>query len=55
LGKTVLETATLLGLSPNTIKTHLRRVFAKTATAQQAELARVVASMGVIRYPNDHN
>jgi DNA-binding CsgD family transcriptional regulator len=55
LGKTVLETAKLLGLSPNTIKTHLRRVFAKTATARQAELARVVASMGVIRFPNNDN
>ena len=55
LGKTVLETATLLGLSPNTIKTHLRRVFAKTATARQAELARVVAWMGVIGFPNNGN
>jgi DNA-binding CsgD family transcriptional regulator len=53
LGKTVLETAKLLGLSPNTIKTHLRRVFAKTATARQAELARVVASMGVIRFSDN--
>ena len=53
LGKTVLETAKLLGLSPNTIKTHLRRVFAKTATARQAELARVVAWMGVIRFSDN--
>ena len=30
-GNTVVETAQLLKLSPNTIKTHLRRVFAKTA------------------------
>ena len=55
LGKTVPETAKLLGLSPNTIKTHLRRVFAKTATARQAELARVLAAMGVIRFTNDGN
>jgi DNA-binding CsgD family transcriptional regulator len=53
LGKTVLETAKLLGLSPNTIKTHLRRVFAKTATARQAELARVMAWMGVIRFSDN--
>jgi DNA-binding CsgD family transcriptional regulator len=53
LGKTVLETAKLLGLSPNTIKTHLRRVFAKTATARQAELARVVAWMGVIGFSDN--
>ena len=39
-GHTVGETAKLLNLFPNTIETHLRRVFAKTATARQAELAR---------------
>jgi DNA-binding CsgD family transcriptional regulator len=31
-GNTVLESAHVLKLSPNTVKTHLRRVFAKTAT-----------------------
>jgi DNA-binding CsgD family transcriptional regulator/PAS domain-containing protein len=51
-GKTVSETAQLLALSPNTIKTHLRRVFAKTATGRQAELARLMASMGTVRFPN---
>jgi DNA-binding CsgD family transcriptional regulator len=50
-GKTVDETAAALGLSPNTIKTHLRRVFAKTATSRQAELARLVASLAAIRSP----
>jgi DNA-binding CsgD family transcriptional regulator len=45
-GKTIPETARLLALSPNTIKTHLRRVFAKTATGRQAELVRLMASMG---------
>nr|WP_283815780.1 helix-turn-helix transcriptional regulator [Bradyrhizobium lablabi] len=52
-GKTMFETAQLLGLSPNTIKTHLRRVFAKTATGRQAELARLMASIGTMRFPND--
>jgi DNA-binding CsgD family transcriptional regulator len=42
-GNTILETAQLLKLSPNTIKTHLRRVFAKTATGRQAELAGLIA------------
>jgi DNA-binding CsgD family transcriptional regulator len=28
------------GLSPNTIKTHLRRIYEKTGTSRQAELAR---------------
>jgi DNA-binding CsgD family transcriptional regulator len=50
-GGTVEETARLLHLSPNTIKTHLSRVFAKTATARQAELARLVAAMGALRLP----
>jgi DNA-binding CsgD family transcriptional regulator len=54
-GKTMFETAQLLGLSPNTMKTYLRRVFAKTATGRQAELARLMASMGTIRFPNDRD
>jgi DNA-binding CsgD family transcriptional regulator len=45
-GSTIDETARLLGLSPNTIKTHLRRVFAKTGTGRQAELARLIAAIG---------
>ncbi len=36
-------------LSPNTIKTHLRRVFAKTATARQAELAGLIAAVSSVR------
>jgi DNA-binding CsgD family transcriptional regulator len=51
-GNTVIESAHLLGLSPNTIKTHLRRVFAKTATARQAELAGLIASVGAVRLPD---
>jgi DNA-binding CsgD family transcriptional regulator/PAS domain-containing protein len=51
-GNTVLETAQLLGLSPNTIKTHLRRVFAKTATGRQAELAGLIAAVGSVRLPS---
>jgi DNA-binding CsgD family transcriptional regulator len=48
-GNTVAETAQLLNLSPNTIKTHLRRVFAKTATGRQAELAGLIAAIGSVR------
>jgi DNA-binding CsgD family transcriptional regulator len=44
------EVAAGLGLSPNTIKTHLRRVFKKTGTHRQAELARLVASMAKMTY-----
>lgn len=48
-GNTIIETARSLNLSPNTIKTHLRRVFAKTATGRQAELAGLIAAIGGVR------
>jgi DNA-binding CsgD family transcriptional regulator len=51
-GNTVGETAQLLKLSPNTIKTHLRRVFAKTATGRQAELAGLIVAVGGVRLPD---
>jgi DNA-binding CsgD family transcriptional regulator len=51
-GKTISESARLLALSPNTVKTHLRRVFGKTSTSRQAELARLVASVGSLRALN---
>lgn len=50
-GSTIAETAAHLGLSPNTIKTHLRHVFAKTGTSRQAELARLMTSIGLIKAP----
>jgi DNA-binding CsgD family transcriptional regulator len=51
-GLTIPETAHRLGLSPNTVKTHLRKIFAKTGTNRQAELARLIASIGLMR-PNE--
>jgi DNA-binding CsgD family transcriptional regulator len=39
----VPEVATLLGLSRDTVKTHLRNIFAKTGTKRQADLVRFVA------------
>jgi DNA-binding CsgD family transcriptional regulator len=50
-GMTVEGMARQLQLSPNTIKTHLRRVFAKTGTRRQAELARLVALLSLVREP----
>lgn len=46
---TVAETAGHLRISPNTVKTHLRHVFAKTGITRQAELASLIASLRVVR------
>jgi DNA-binding CsgD family transcriptional regulator len=48
-GATIPETAHRLNVSPNTVKTHLRKVFAKTGTSRQTELARLIASIGIMR------
>jgi DNA-binding CsgD family transcriptional regulator/PAS domain-containing protein len=42
-GETISQTAVSNGLSENTVKTHLGRVFAKTGTSRQVDLARLVA------------
>ena len=47
-GLGIPDVALQFNLSPNTIKTHLRRVFAKTGTAGQGELTRLITSIGVI-------
>jgi DNA-binding CsgD family transcriptional regulator len=47
-GITALECASQLGLSLNTVKTHLRKVFAKTGTGRQVELACLVTSIGLL-------
>jgi DNA-binding CsgD family transcriptional regulator len=46
-GLGIPEAALQLSLSPNTIKTHLRRVFAKTGTAGQGELTRLMTSLNI--------
>jgi len=48
-GLGVPETASRLGLSPNTIKTHLRSVFYKSGTSRQTDLARLIASIGLLK------
>jgi len=51
-GTSAQEAATTLGISYNTLKTHLRHIFMKTHTRSQLELARLahrcVASLGTI-------
>jgi DNA-binding CsgD family transcriptional regulator len=44
-GRSVAEVGALLKISPNTVKTHLRRVFAKTGIHRQAELSSIIASL----------
>ena len=48
---TVEGMARQLDLPPNTIKTHLRKVFATTGTRRQAELTRLVALLSLVREP----
>jgi DNA-binding CsgD family transcriptional regulator/PAS domain-containing protein len=44
-GMSGIEVASAMNLSPNTVKSHLRNVFAKTATQRQSELARLVSAL----------
>jgi DNA-binding CsgD family transcriptional regulator len=39
----VPEVAESMGISPSTVKTHLRRLFVKTGTDRQADLVKLVA------------
>lgn len=44
-GKNRATAATALGIADSTVKTHLARVFEKTRTSEQPELAKLVASL----------
>jgi len=44
-GKNRAATAIALGIADSTVKTHLARVFEKTGTSEQPELAKLVASL----------
>jgi DNA-binding CsgD family transcriptional regulator len=48
-GLGISDTARRLKISVNTVKTHLRRVYEKTGTRRQAELSRIVATIGLVR------
>jgi len=48
LGQSTVTTARRFGISPNTVKTHLRRVFSKTRTVNQAQLAMLLTSIGAV-------
>ncbi|WP_245419451.1 helix-turn-helix transcriptional regulator [Phyllobacterium salinisoli] len=40
------KSASSLGISENTLKTHLSRIFAKTNTSRQADLVKLVSDIG---------
>lgn len=46
-GTTIPDAARELRISPNTVKTHLRRVYEKTGTCRQTELSRLMATISV--------
>ena len=48
-GATISSAARRLKVSTNTVKTHLGRVYEKTGTASKAELAHLMATIGVFR------
>jgi DNA-binding CsgD family transcriptional regulator len=45
VGMTTTESAAILGISPNTVKTHLARCFEKAGVHSQVALARLIASV----------
>jgi DNA-binding CsgD family transcriptional regulator len=47
-GATIADTARRLRISPNTVKTHLHRIYEKTGTSRQAELTRLMATIGLV-------
>ena len=49
-GLSIPETAGQLGLSRNTVKTHLAKVFALSGTNWQVDLARLIASIGMLKW-----
>jgi DNA-binding CsgD family transcriptional regulator len=48
-GATPAVAAAEIGVSENTVKSHLQRVFAKTGTARQADLVKLLASLGPLK------
>jgi DNA-binding CsgD family transcriptional regulator len=48
-GRSVSEIGIRLNVSPNTVKTHLQRIFTKTGVRGQAELVGLIAALGSVR------
>ena len=50
-GSGLFEAAEQLGVSRNTARTHMKRIYAKTGTRRQAELVRRLAHLTSLRHP----
>ncbi|MDX8448071.1 helix-turn-helix transcriptional regulator [Mesorhizobium captivum] len=46
-GLSASKSASSLGISENTLKTHLNRIFAKTGTRRQADLVKLISDIGM--------
>jgi len=46
-GRSGPEAATVLGVSPSTVKTHLKRCFEKTGVHSQVGLARIIGALPI--------
>tara|TARA_B100001105_G_scaffold255283_1_gene253910 strand:- start:3607 stop:4740 length:1134 start_codon:yes stop_codon:yes gene_type:complete len=49
-GDTIAEMGDQLGLSPNTVKTHLSRVFSKTGASRRSQLVRQLDAIAQVRW-----
>ena len=45
---TIPDTARKLKIAPNTVKTHLQRIYDKTGTKRQTELTRLIVTISLI-------
>jgi len=54
-GQGAKDAAEALGIAPSTLRWHLQRVFEKTGTARQAELALLVERLGAVHAATNHN
>ena len=52
-GRSVAEIGIRLNIFPNTVKSHLRSIFAKTGVRRQAELVGLIAALRSVRCEAD--
>ena len=52
MGAGTEEAISALGITENTLKTHLKRIYAKTRTGRQTDLSKLVAEIGTPLFPS---